>query len=111
MEDPPGNSPSNYPHLFSRGPSHLGNMEVLSSISFIWEDDCIEKLENNQMITDDVRTPSATLSARVPQEQGACCDLQTCTPHDTPVLYAPAGRKVCAGQRMSVPGRYSSLYK
>ena len=45
---PPGNSPSKYHHLFSQKPSHIGNTEVLSYISSIWEDDRIERLENNQ---------------------------------------------------------------
>ena len=48
MADPSGNSPSKYHHLFSRKPSHAGNIEVISSISSIWEDDHIEKLEKNQ---------------------------------------------------------------
>ena len=47
MLDPPGNSPSKYYHLFSQKPSHIGNIEVLGSISSIWKDDCIERLENN----------------------------------------------------------------
>ena len=48
MADPSGNSPSKYHLLFSRKPSNSGNISVLSSISFISEDDHIEKLENNQ---------------------------------------------------------------
>ena len=48
MEYPYGNSPSKYPHLFSRKSLHAGSIEVISSISSIWEDDHIEKLENNQ---------------------------------------------------------------
>ena len=47
MADPSGNSPSNYHLLFSRKPLHSGNNKGLSSISSIWEDDHIEKLENN----------------------------------------------------------------
>ena len=48
MSDPPGNSPSKYNHLFRQKPSHVGNIKVLSYISSICEDDCIERLENNQ---------------------------------------------------------------
>ena len=48
MADPSGNSPSKYHLLFSQKPSHSGNIEFRSSISSIWEDDHIEKLENNQ---------------------------------------------------------------
>ena len=48
MACPSVNSPSKYHHLFSWKPSHVGNIEVLSSISSIWEDDHIEKLKNNQ---------------------------------------------------------------
>ena len=55
--------------------------------------------------------PSATPFVRGPQERRSLCDCQTFTPHDTPELYASAGREVCAVQRMSVPGRQSSLYE
>ena len=48
MADPYGNSPSKYRLLFSRKPSNSGNIAVLSSISSIWEDEHIEKLEDNQ---------------------------------------------------------------
>ena len=48
MEDLPGNSPSKYHRLLNRKPLHEGNIEVLSYISSIWEDDHIERLENNQ---------------------------------------------------------------
>ena len=48
MIDPPGNSPSKYHHLFSRKPSHIGNTNILSSISSFLDDDRIEQLENNQ---------------------------------------------------------------
>ena len=48
MADPSGNSPSKYHHHKSWKPLHAGNTEVLSSIISIWEDDHIEKLENNQ---------------------------------------------------------------
>ena len=48
MEDPYGNSPSNYHLLFSRKTSNSNNIAVLSSISYIWEDKHIEKLEDNQ---------------------------------------------------------------
>ena len=48
MAYPSGNSPPKYHLIFSRKQSHLGNIEVLSSISSIWEDNHIEKLKNNQ---------------------------------------------------------------
>ena len=48
MADPSGNSPSKYHLVFSRKPSDSGNIAVLGSISSIWEDDHIKKLENNQ---------------------------------------------------------------
>ena len=48
MEDPYGNSPSNYYLLFSRKSSNSGNIAVLSNISSIWEDDHIKKLKDNQ---------------------------------------------------------------
>ena len=48
MSDPRGNSLSKHHHLFSLKPLHIGNTEVLISISSIWEDDRIERLENNQ---------------------------------------------------------------
>ena len=47
MADPYGNSWSNYYILLSHKPYHSDNIEVISSISFIWEDDHIDKLENN----------------------------------------------------------------
>ena len=51
------------------------------------------------------------LSARGRQEHGTHCNLQTCTPHDTPVLYSPTRREVRSGQRLSMSGRQLSLYK
>ena len=48
MANPYGNSPSTYHLLFSCKPSNSGDIEVLSSISSIWEDDHIEKLKKNQ---------------------------------------------------------------
>ena len=48
MADPSGISPSKYHLLFSRKPPNSGNIAFLSSISSIWEDNHIEKLENNQ---------------------------------------------------------------
>ena len=48
MADPSANLPSYYNLLFTRKPSHSGIIEFLSSISSIWEDCPIEKLENNQ---------------------------------------------------------------
>ena len=47
MADPYGKSYSKYHLLFSRKPSNSGNIAVLSSISSIWEDEHIEKLEDN----------------------------------------------------------------
>ena len=46
-----------------------------------------------------------------PQERGSLRNLQTCNPHDTPVMYTPAGCELCSGQCMSVTGRQSSLYE
>ena len=48
MADPYGNSRSKYHLLLSRKPSNSGNIVVISSISSIWEDKHIEKLEDNQ---------------------------------------------------------------
>ena len=48
MADPYGNSLSKYHLIFSRKPSNSGNIAVLSSITSIWEDKHIEKLEDNQ---------------------------------------------------------------
>ena len=48
MVDPYGNSLSKYYLLFSRKPSNSGNIAVLSYILSIWEDEHIEKLEDNQ---------------------------------------------------------------
>ena len=48
MTDPYGNSPSKYNLLFSHKPSKSGNISVLSYISSIWEEEHIEKLEDNQ---------------------------------------------------------------
>ena len=52
-----------------------------------------------------------TLSARGALECGDLRNRRTCTPHDAPVLYAPAGRELCAGKHMSMPGRQLSLYE
>ena len=38
-------------------------------------------------------------------------DRWICIPNNTPVIYAPSGRELCAGQHMSVPGRQLSLYE
>ena len=57
------------------------------------------------------KTLLATPYARGPQERRALRDHRTCTPHNTQLMYTLAGREVCAGQRMSVPGRQSSWYK
>ena len=48
MADPYGNSSSKYHLLFGRKPSNSDNIAVLTSIKWIWEDDQIEKLEDNQ---------------------------------------------------------------
>ena len=48
MVDPSGNSPSKYHLLLSRKSSNSDNIAVLSSISSIWKDNYIEKLEDNQ---------------------------------------------------------------
>ena len=48
MSDPYGNSPSKYHLLFIRKPPNSGNIAVLSSISYIWEYEHIEKLKDNQ---------------------------------------------------------------
>ena len=48
MVHPYGNSPSKYHLLFNRKPSKSGNIAIISSISSIWEDKHIEKLEDNQ---------------------------------------------------------------
>ena len=48
MADPFGNSTSQYHLLFSLKTSQSGNIDVLSSISYIWEEDRIEKLKNYQ---------------------------------------------------------------
>ena len=48
MADPYGNSPSKYHLLFRRKPSNSKNIAVLTSIKSIWDDDQIEKLEDNQ---------------------------------------------------------------
>ena len=56
-------------------------------------------------------TPSATLSARPPQERWARQYHYTCTSCNTPVLYTPTRPEACAGQRMSVPGRQFPLYE
>ena len=48
MADPHGNSPSKYNLLFRRKPLKSKNIAVLTSIKSIWNDDHIEKLEDNQ---------------------------------------------------------------
>ena len=48
MEDPSGNSTSKYHMLFSCKTLHSVNIEVLNYVSYIWEEEHIEKLENNQ---------------------------------------------------------------
>ena len=51
-----------------------------------------------------------TPSLRAPQESRALRDRRTFTRHDTPVLYAPAGREVCSVPSMSVRVSQPSLY-
>ena len=46
-----------------------------------------------------------------PKKHGSHRDHRTCTNHDNPVLYAPAGHEVRAGQRLSIPGRQSYLHE
>ena len=48
MADPYGNWPSKYHFPFIQKPSNSGNISVLSSISSNWEDEYIEKLEDNR---------------------------------------------------------------
>ena len=48
MADPYGNSPSKNHLLFGRKPLNSDNIAVLTSIKLIWDDDHIEKLEDNQ---------------------------------------------------------------
>ena len=48
MTDTYGNSPSKYHLLFGHKSSNSDNIAVLTSIKSIWEDDQIEKLEDNQ---------------------------------------------------------------
>ena len=48
MTDPHGNSPSKYHLLFGHKPSNSKNIAVLTSIKSIWDDDHVEKLEDNQ---------------------------------------------------------------
>ena len=48
MADPHGNSPSKYHLLFGRKSSNSKNIALLTSIKSIWDDDHIEKLEDNQ---------------------------------------------------------------
>ena len=52
-----------------------------------------------------------TLFERAPQESRPLRDLRTFTPHNLPVLHAPAGRGVFSGLSMSVPGIQQSLYE
>ena len=48
MADPHGNSISKYHLVFGRKPSNSKNIAVLTSIKLIWDDDHIEKFEDNQ---------------------------------------------------------------
>ena len=48
MVYPCGNSPSKDHLLFGLKPSNSDNIAVLNSIKLIWDDDEIEKLEDNQ---------------------------------------------------------------
>ena len=56
-------------------------------------------------------TPYTKPSAGGPNKHMDCRDRWTCTSHDTPVMYPPAGCEVCAGQHLSMTGRQSSLHK
>ena len=47
MSDTPGKLPSKYHHIFSWKPLHIGENEVISSITSIWEDDRIEMVEKS----------------------------------------------------------------
>ena len=48
MADPHGDSPSKYHLLFGRKSSNSKNIALLTSIKSIWDDDHIEKLEDNK---------------------------------------------------------------
>ena len=48
MEEPYSNSPSKYHLLFGRKPSNSDNIAVLTSIKSSWDNNQIEKLEDNQ---------------------------------------------------------------
>ena len=48
MADPHENSPSKYHLHFGRKPSNSKKIAVLTSIKSIWDDDHIEKLEDNK---------------------------------------------------------------
>ena len=48
MADPYGNSSSKNHLLFGRKPSNSNNIAVLTSIKLIWDDNHIDKLEDNQ---------------------------------------------------------------
>ena len=48
MADPHGDSPSKYHILFGRKSSNSKNIVVLTSIKSIWDDEHIEKLEDNK---------------------------------------------------------------
>ena len=52
----------------------------------------------------DGQTKSINLLAGGPKKHGVCRDRRACTPHNTPVLYAPAGSEVHSGQRISMEG-------
>ena len=55
--------------------------------------------------------PSAMSSASPPQEHRTCRYCRSYTPHNNKVMYAPDGREVHAGQRLSMPGRQLFLYE
>ena len=61
--------------------------------------------------SDDGRTLYAKPYAGGPKKHVALRDRRTCTSHETPLLYSPAGREVRAGQHLSTLGRQSSMYK
>ena len=94
MADPYGNSPSNYHLLFSCKPSQSGNIAVLSSISYIWGDKHIVKLEDNQW-------------------KCLWCDVKFCGINVTKALAHVIGTKCMRIKRCtaSMDQYYSSRYK
>ena len=82
MADPSGNSPSKYHLLFSQKPLNSGNIDVLSPISSIWEDDHIEKLENDQgkCIWCNVKVQGINATKSLSHDIGTkCMHIKRCT--------------------------------